>query len=421
MTIVKPFTKKLKEREGMWEDLLDSLDKIPNNNEKRIWFHAASMGEFEQAKPIIELIKKSNPEIVIIVSFYSPSGYNNQKDYQYADAVLYMPFDTRMNASYFIKRINPDFAVFVRYEIWRNHLELLQKKKIPTYLICATKPNNPILYKNFLLRAFTKSNYNFYDKIYTISKEHSNFFKELNVQSNIQTLSDTRFDRIIENVEKAKNNKVLKDELFNDKDFILVAGSTWEPDETLILETVKILENENFIEKTDYHSIRLILVPHEPTKKHIKNLKKLLPDALLLSEIEQYFNSNPNENEIKNYLGGNHIIVDSIGKLLRLYANASAAYIGGAFGVGVHSVTEPAGYGIPLACGTRMTNSPDALNLMKIKGLEVVNNSEELANWLKRIISDKKEFTKISTINKQYLYDGLGSSKIISDEIMKNI
>ena len=203
VTIIKPFNRKLRERESKWEDILsDFKTKKVSEKKYRIWFHSASMGEFEQAKPIIEKLKKQNPELFIIVSFYSPSGYNNQKNYQFADAVLYMPFDSRSNAKYFINIIKPDLAVFIRYEIWRNHLDILHKNKIPVLLICATKPNIKYLYECFFLRPFTKSNYSFFKIIYTVSDEHTAFFKELKIDSEIKTLSDTRFDRIIENVEK---------------------------------------------------------------------------------------------------------------------------------------------------------------------------------------------------------------------------
>jgi len=414
VAILKPFNKKLRERESNWEDVLVGFkSKLQGNGKYRIWFHAASMGEFEQAKPIIEKLKKNNREIFIIVSFYSPSGYNNQKNYSFADTVLYMPFDSRANAKYFVKTIKPDIAIFVRYEIWRNHLEILKKKKIPAMLICATKPGWKYLYECFLIRPFTKSNYSYFQKIYTVSEEHSAFFRELDITAEVNTLNDTRFDRIIENVELNQGKKVLDLALFGENDFVLVAGSTWDEDEDIIIDAIRQFE------KDSQKELRLIIVPHEPTESHLKKLKNKIPNSFLLSQVEDFLVKEKDESVISNFLGKNHIIVDSIGKLLSLYSIADATFIGGAFGSGVHSVTEPAGYGIPLSCGPKMTNSPDALKLKEYGSLIVVSNSFEMAEWIKKVVKNETYRLQAGMLNRDYIFKYRGASENIVKEIEK--
>jgi 3-deoxy-D-manno-octulosonic-acid transferase len=416
LQVMRLFNKKASEREKAWKPLLSSLDKLKNkSNSKRIWFHASSMGEFEQAKPVIEKIKAMNPDFLIIVSFYSPSGYNNQKNYKFADAVLYMPFDSPFRAKQFISRMEPDIAVFVRYEIWRNHLRVLKKKKIPAFLICATEPANKALKTFPIIKSLARSNYSLYDKIYTVSEAETHFFRQLKIKTKIITLTDTRFDRIVEKVESAKKNKILHDELFNSNQFVFVAGSTWEPDEEIIINTIKDFEKENI------ENIKFILVPHEPAVAHIDELKQKLPNTFLLSEILKFLNEKPSDDEIKSFLGWNHIIVDSIGQLLSLYSNADAAYIGGGFGVGVHSVTEPAGYGIPLSCGPVYKNSPDAVRLHAHGALSIIHNDDDMKNWLNKIMFSSDFANEKGNIAKDYIYKNTGSSLIVANEIMATI
>jgi 3-deoxy-D-manno-octulosonic-acid transferase len=413
ISVLKPFNKKLKERE---ESIKHNIFiKIKQDEVARIWFHAASMGEFEQAKPVIEHIKSKYPEIQIIASFFSPSGYNNQKKYKFIDDIYYLPFDTKQNAVEFINSIKPNAAVFVRYEIWRNYLEYLSRKKIPSYLICATRPNSkPLRYFPFL-KAFTRSNYSLFTKIYTIGELHSEYFSSLGLSSKITTLSDTRFDRIIENVEKARNNPVLPQELFSLGEFIFVAGSTWEQDEEILIET------KYKIYKDNKYKLRYIIVPHEPTPENISRIKNRLPDSILLSDLELLIKSNESIARTKSVLANKNIIVDSIGKLLRLYGNADAAYIGGGFGAGIHSVTEPAGYGIPLATGPKIENSQDASELYKLGALTVIKNKKDFYKWITSLMDSEEKATEYGEIARKYVYNLTGSSKIIAAQIISKL
>jgi len=408
--IYELFNPKLKLRERSWRQSLTSLKNIKHDDLK-VWFHAASMGEFEQAKPIIELIKKRDDNIKVIVSFFSPSGYENQKKYKFADAVCYMPFDRLKDVKFFLDEVKPDLSVFVRYEIWRNFLEELRRRKTPIYLINATKPDSKILTKLPFLRSFTLNNYNLFSKIFTVDQEQTEFFNDLGVTPSLTTLSDTRFDRISENVKESSIQNILPKEYFSDIEFTLVLGSCWQPDEEIAFEAVKRWNEKN------KHTIKLIVVPHEPTPDHLKNVMQSGMDFILLSEIEKSAKDNTIIEEKKHY----HILVDSIGKLLKLYAYANAAYIGGAFGAGVHSVTEPAGYGIPLASGTGMSNSPDAVKLREINALTVINSADSFYEWLELIITNKNAYIEKSTKAKEYITSRLGSSLKIYDQIISDL
>ncbi len=404
MAAMKLFNKKLALREKNCPGTLEAVRRL-EAGKKRIWFHAASMGEFEQAKPLIELIKKNHPDIQVIVTFFSPSGYENQKNYKFADSLSYMPFDTATNVKAFLDLARPDAAVFVRYEIWRNYLEEIKSRKIPLYLICATEPSGAIM-KSFLFNGFTRKNYNFFDRIFTVGDNHSAFFGKLGVTAAVETLSDTRYDRIVENINAGREKMILSAGIFPEEDFIVVAGSTWKPDEDIIVPAIGRLENEGV-------KIRVLYVPHEPTKEHVEQLSHRIGRAVLLSEMLALKQQQMPVTAIRNFLADNHVIVDSIGKLLSLYKYARCAYIGGAFGAGVHSVAEPAGYGVPLACGTGFHSSHDAVELSKSDALTIVKSSEDFYDWVKMNRENENKRKAAGKIAKDYIFSRKGSTEKI--------
>ncbi len=398
--IIKLFNPKIKAREDKCEALLSKYSKVSNQSQgTRYWFHSASMGEFEQAKPIIEKLKSTEPNCFIFVTFYSPSGYENQKSYKYADAIAYMPIDSKHNARRLINIIKPDKAIFIRYEIWLNHLLELKKQNIPTYLVNASKPGSE--YLNFYYRKA----FNLFDKIFVMNDSEIKYFTKVVRHNFVRILPDTRFDRIMERVNANKNNPLFDKRIFGNN-LVLVAGSSWGADENLIITAVNRINSESG------RKISLIIVPHEPTPEHLKILSEKCSDFVLLSEFE--INPSKYSEAIANKQTA--IIVDSIGKLLRIYANANIAYIGGAFGVGIHSVTEPAGYALPLSCGPKMQNSPDAVELEKIGVLNIVKNDNELYTWLKKIISDKAYYNKLAKESGDYVRSRVGATdKFISE------
>ncbi|NLO19891.1 MAG: hypothetical protein GX121_08475 [Ignavibacteria bacterium] len=408
---LKFFNPKLRERESQCLESLDSIKKLNIKESNRtIWFHSASMGEFEQAKPIIERLKSANKELKIVCSFFSPSGYNNQRNYEFADAVCYLPFDTKRNAKLFLNLLKASIVVFVRYEIWRNFLEESKHRKAKLLLINATAPQSKTLSNNALLRSFSRSNYNLFDYIFTVGEKHSDFFNSLGLGSKVETLSDSRFDRIVEKVNQSRAMPIIPKNIFEEDKLVLICGSTWKEDEDLIFLALKSLELA-YKEK-----IALIIVPHEPTEENIQRLQSIFHNSLLFSKLLELTKKYETD-ELRKIVGENAIIVNSIGKLLGLYSIADFVYIGGGFGAGIHSVTEPAGYGIPLSCGPKYKVSYDAINLVDLKALSVIENRGDLTAWFEELISDLAKRSKVGKIASDYILNRAGSSEVIVKKI----
>ena len=399
----KLISPKFRLRESGSKNSLGILDKLGNSGPK-IWFHAASVGEFEQAKPVIELLKKENPDLKIIVSFFSPSGYENQKNYEFADAVIYLPFDTSSNASMLLDKMKPDAAVFVRYEFWLNYFSEIKSRGIPLFMINATIPGKTKPHDNKFLLKYYKECLDNFTEIFTTGDRHSEYFRNIDIDAEITSLSDTRFDRIMEKVRSESDNAILSKNFFDNNSFVLVASSSWEPDEEMIINAYNHYGSDKF------KKLKIIFTPHEPEEKNISRIRESISGTVLLSEIES-------GSSIRN----THIIVDSIGKLLQLYRYADAAHIGGAFGAGVHSVTEPAGYGIPLSTGPRMKNSPDAIELNKSGALKINIDGKTFSEWLTEIMENEDKRSEYSKKAKDYVESGIGSSLRIADRIISEI
>lgn len=370
------------------------------SGEKIVWFHAASMGEFEQAKPVIERIKLRHENVKILVTFLSPSGYENQKLYPYADCITYLPDDYKSNVTEFFDKMQPDIAVFVRYDLWFNYLREAKRRDVPLVLIAATNPVNKILEKVPVYNCFARLYFNDFRLIFTIGSVHTEYFRKLKLtETEIVTASDPRFDRISELADKSAKNEIIR-KARTGSEFKLVLGSSWDIDEDMFIYALSRI-NDNSMK------VRCIFVPHEPTQEHIGNLCKKV-NAVLLSALL--------EDETLE-TGNNHIVVDSIGKLLYLYSLADAAYIGGGFGAGLHSVTEPAGYGIPLSCGPKIEKSPDAIELVEEGALRVISSKEEAYDWINYVL-EKKNSIEDGIKAKRYIQNKLGSSEIIHNHIL---
>jgi len=386
--------------------------KLDNSANNRVWFHASSMGEFEQVKYIIELLKKERPELRIICTFFSNSGYENQKNYKFADYISYLPIDTKDNAKKFIETLKPNLAVFVRYDLWLNFLINLKERNIPSLLINATYPKiykNKIIFK--LIKSYYIYTYSLISEIFAVNNESFNFFKNELSYENVYQSKDTRLDRIAEIVDQSKKHDILPNEIINSKSVTLVAGSTWEKDIELISKMLKEINKNKFL-------LRAIIVPHKPEKDKIEQIENLIPNNIRLSNIE-----NLDNNQLSKFKE-HHLIVDKIGILLKLYKYADIAYVGCGFGDGVHSTAEPAGYGLPIITGPNINNSPDAIELHKIGALQIIKNEKELINWIDKLLSDNNLRTVIGEKSKRYMQENKGFSfkitKYIIEKLTKN-
>lgn len=421
----KIFNKKAKEREDFdyfSNEFINKLEQFKRKYKiekpKVIWFHTASMGEFEQAKPVIELLKSENyiEPYFILVSFFSPSGYKNQLNYKYADYITYLPFDTIHKVRTFLKFYKPVLAVFVRYDLWFNYLYYLNIYNIKSILISATisskikeKGNNLNSFKII----FYKSLLNNLNSIFTANNNEYNKFKSLNLNSDIINSGDTRIDRIIQTVNDSNLNPIIDKSIFNNKK-VIIFGSAWEEEvdllESLIVNYPKLISKYQFI-----------IAPHEIDKNKIgyitskiENLEiiidqnKIKIKSLLFSEFENKLN-------IINDYTNQIIIIDSIGKLLRLYGIADIAFIGGGFKSGLHSVLEPAGYGLPIICGPKLEKQVDALNLNELGGLFIINDKNNFVDFKNILdtLENSISYNKSSKSNYEYIMQNEGYSKQI--------
>ena len=391
----------IKGRERIFEELIlnaAALDKT----KKLIWFHSSSLGEFEQAKPIISQLK-NDKDINILVTFFSPSGYENSRKYPYADLISYIPFDTYSNAIRFITIVRPSLAVMMRYDIWPNHVWAMKKFNIPLYIVDATMKSNSSR-KLIFIKNFHKILYRNITRILTVSEEDSNGFKTFGCTGKqLQVVGDTRFDRVYQRSISARERNLIKENILKDKK-VFVAGSTWEADEEVILPA--------FLKLTEYEKdLILLIAPHEPTLIHLEKIENEFSGKL--STIRFSF--------LNNYKGERVIIIDSIGILLTLYTYANAAYIGGSFKQGIHNVLEAAVYGIPVLFGPKNENSQESRQLLKRGGAIEIKNRSDAYRKFRKLFADENLRKDMGKISHDYVQKNLGASDKIIKEIYKII
>lgn len=384
---------KIKQREELANSYLD----IPPKKNKRVMIHASSMGEYEQVKYLVELIRKSEPNTEVIASFFSPSGYNNLNDRLHYDYKVYIPLDFKTRVKKFVDHIQPDVVIVVRYDLWYNFVRYLHKSNIPIHLINATYTISKSLGKKFLGIKFYTMLLKRLNNIYCVNEYHKGKFESIKLDVPITLVQDTRYDRIISRVEQASKNQILN---IVDGYKVIVVGSSWKMDIRLIADVIKKIKKK--------HQLIVIYVPHEIDEKTIEHLQNRIGEHYLYSEISS------------GQLIDKDLIVNEIGLLLDLYKYADIAYVGGAFGTGVHSVTEPAGYGVPIFCGNQhYKNSEDARNLVEIGGLIPMGNTKPFYDKLIEFIENDEERKNIGEMNKQFVYSHCGSSQIVYDNLIK--
>ena len=356
-----------------------------------LWFHCASLGEFEQGRPVIESIKKNYPEASILLTFFSPSGYEIRKDYAFASYVYYLPLDRPIYARKFINIVNPKAVFFIKYEFWFNYLHQLKKKHIPVFLISGLFREKQHFFK-FYGQWFKKHLYIF--QHFFLQNQHSKKILE-NHSINHATISgDTRFDRVMKisrSVKKIPNIETFK----NDKK-ILIAGSTWPRDEDIIIE---------YIHKTTLNDLKFIIAPHNVEESHIKSIEQKLGKRSI--RFTQLDHSNVSDKEV--------VIVDCIGYLSSLYQYGWIAYIGGGFGKSIHNILEPATFGLPIIFGPNYKKFMEANDLVKLKGAFPIQGCEEFTALLQSFYTNKEKHNSCSEISKRYIIKNSGATSKIID------
>ncbi len=392
--------KGLKGRERLIEKLIIELNGI-DKSKKIVWFHSSSMGEFEQAKPIIEKLNELQI-YTILVTFFSPSGYENQKNYPFADIVSYVPMDSPTEVKRFLSYINPSILIFMRYDIWPNLVYQVSKKGIPIFIVDATysQSSNRSL---FFVKSFYKELYSKITRIMTVTEKDREGFLSLGLDENkILTAGDTRYDRVYQKSIEAQKKNLLDKNIFGDNP-VFVFGSSWGADEDVVFPGVKKLLERKF-------KMKMIVAPHEPTIPHLEG-------------IEKYFNPEIKTirfSEMRNYSGEDVIIVDSVGILLSLYYYADFAYVGGGFKQ-IHNVLEPAVYGVPVIFGPKHHNSIEAEMLVEVGSGLVVTDKKSAYKTIRRLLKDETWRKKLGQISSDFVKSRIGSTDKIILELHKYI
>ena len=355
-----------------------------------VWFHAASVGEFEQARPIIERLKREHPNKRVLLTFFSPSGYEMRKDYQGVDKVTYLPFATRRRVRAFLDAVQPKVAVFVKYEFWPAYLRELKRRKMHTYLISAIfRPKQLFFwpwgrpYRN-LLKGFTR--------LYVQDESSAELLKKYGVEQ-VTVAGDTRFDRVSTIASREVDLPLVAQFCQGAK--TIVAGSTWPEDETLLAR---------YVEERD--DVKLVLVPHEINQEHLHRI--------FLTFKGQYVRYS--EATERNIMTCRVLMIDTLGMLSQLYRYADVGYVGGGFGAGIHNTIEAAVYGIPVLFGPNHYKFREAKNLLKAGAAETVDNYGSFSAAMDHALEQHKEMGKLAA---EYVESELGATNRIYEELFK--
>lgn len=383
------------EKASLWvkgrKDIRKKINAIQQNGERLVWFHAASLGEFEQGRPVMEALKQAEPRTKILLTFFSPSGYEIRKNYNGADYILYLPTDTPGNARFLVKQLKPDAAVFIKYEFWYNYLHELYKHQIPVYLISAIFRMEQPFFKNW--GGLHRQMLGFFTRLFVQDDESVRLLESIGVK-NAQRTGDTRFDRVKQIADAAK--EIEKVRLFCDGQPSVVCGSTWPPDEDILMEYIN----------NDHSGYKWIIAPHEIGESHVK---------AILEKCKKKIVRYTNDNAV--FTDYDVLIVDCIGLLSAIYRYGQISYIGGGFGVGIHNTLEAAVYGIPVIFGPKYQKFNEAVSLINKGGAFTISSGSQLKEVLDTLLSKPVIAKTAGEKALEYVESQLGATQIILKEL----
>lgn len=376
-----------------------------SQGKKLVWMHCASLGEFEQGRPLIEMIRNderfNGAGYTIVVSFFSSSGYEVMKDYPLADHVIYLPLDSPSNARKLVNQLKPTLVLWIKYEFWHYYLRELKKQDIPVYLISGIfRSSQPFFawygkfWKEMLLN---------FRLLYVQNSRSARLLNKMNPDLPVEVCGDTRFDRVITIAEQRKTLQGIKE--FCGDATVIVAGSTWEQDEAEWVHYIKVNRH-----------LRFIIAPHEIDKLNLMDVKQSFAGSILYSDWLSLLSKNLEQPGASNVL-----IIDNMGMLSALYSFATVAYVGGGFGKdGVHNVLEAAVYGIPVLHGPVYEKYAEAVDLVDAGGSFVINNALELEKTLNQLLTERSLLKLKGDAARQYVYSHAGATRKIIDELYAN-
>lgn len=385
--LAAPFSRKpRKMMKGHWV-VYELLRQQREPDAYYIWFHAASLGEFEQGRPLIEEIRKLYPNYKILLTFFSPSGYEVRKHYKGADIVCYLPFDKPRNVKKFLDIVNPCMAFFIKYEFWKNYLDELHARRIPVYSVSSIFRREQIFFQWYggTYRKVLKN----FDHLFVQNEASKRYLNKIGVTRST-VVGDTRFDRVLEIKEEAKNLPLV--EAFSKNHFTLVAGSSWAPDEDLLINYFNTHPN-----------CKLIIAPHEIDENHLVEI------VSKLKRTHVRYTKATEENVEK----ADCLIIDCFGLLSSIYRYGEVAYVGGGFGVGIHNILEAAVYGVPVLFGPKFHKFMEAKELIECKGAYTIKEYEELELLLNQFYEDKNLLNETGKNSRQYVVSKSGATNKI--------
>lgn len=371
------------------KNLFDRIAKevVPGND--LLWFHVSSLGEFEQARPVIEGVKKYSPDYRILLTFFSPSGYELRKDYPFADYVYYLPLDTPRNAVRFLDLVQPYKVFFVKYEFWFNFLSELQRRETPTYLFSALFRPSQFFFQPWgkwfrkVLRVYTH--------IFVQNQSSFDILQKFGFK-NVSISGDTRLDRVAQIAQAASG--LAKVEAFCKGKKVIVAGSTWPEDEVLFL---------NYVNECS-HNVKFVVAPHEVNESSLERITSLLQRPYL------FYSADSTKKELED---ADVLIVDGYGYLVSVYRYAQIAYIGGGFTTGIHSILEPAVYGMPVVFGPDYHKFHEAIELIQLGAAHSIDNYDELKSLFESYLTDPGRLATESNSASQYVENNRGAAEEI--------
>lgn len=387
--LMAPFSRKpRKMMKGHWV-AYKIVRQLRTKNDDYIWFHAASLGEFEQGRPLIERIRAEHPQYKILLTFFSPSGYEVRKNYKGADIICYLPFDKPHNAKKFIDIAKPSMAFFIKYEFWKNYIAELNKRRIPVYSVSSIFRKDQVFFKWYggKYREVLKD----FDHLFVQNESSKRFLAKIDVHK-VTVTGDTRFDRVLAIRQDAKDLPLV--EKFKGNSLTMVAGSSWTPDEDVFI---------NYF--NEHPEMKLIIAPHVIDANHIVEIIDKLKRPYVLY-------SRAKESDIAN---ASCLIIDSFGLLSSIYSYGEIAYIGGGFGVGIHNTLEAAVYGMPVIFGPKYHKFMEATQLIETGGGFSIKSAEEFNELLDRMLTDSNFLADAGSKAGHYVTDNTGATeKILS-------
>jgi 3-deoxy-D-manno-octulosonic-acid transferase len=399
LKVIAVFSPKIKLFVEGRKTVFPTLEQKIKPSDKTIWFHAASLGEYEQGLPVIEKIKERFPLHKIVVTFFSPSGYEVRKNNTVADVTVYLPLDTKKNAQEFLKLVHPDLVFFIKYEYWPNYLNELRKQNTPTYLVSGILRANQMFFKwygGFYRKALDTFTYFF------VQNESS---KKLLLQlgkTNVAISGDTRFDRVVAILEKDNTLDFISQ--FKNNTLTIVVGSSWPKDESLLVD---------FINTTN-HKVKFIIAPHNIKSEQIQQLKNsITKKTVLFSEVQSQLIASLHDYDV--------FIIDTIGILTKIYSYADIAYVGGGFGnPGVHNILEPATFGVPIVIGSNYSHFAEATALVNMGGCVSVSNKKELEDAFTNLIQNDEIRQENGHICSTFVQMNKGATAVILKHIQND-